>query len=87
MVELNGLQVADDTANLYARNLADDDVLRIRTYYESQWLDRGLTIKYLSFLLPQQGELREPDVEIPYDTYRSFSRGQIQCPELCNNKD
>lgn len=87
MVELNELQVADDTANLYARDLADDDVLRIRTYYESQWLDRGLTIKYLSFLLPQQGELREPDVEIPYDTYRSFSRGQIQCPELCNNKD
>lgn len=87
MVELNELQVADDTANLYVRDLADDDVLRIRTYYESQWLDRGLTIKYLSFLLPQQGELREPDVEIPYDTYRSFSRGQIQCPELCNNKD
>lgn len=87
MVELNELQVADDTANLYVRDLADDDVLRIRTYYESQWLDRGLTIKYLSFLLPQHGELREPDVEIPYDTYRSFSRGQIQCPELCNNKD
>lgn len=87
MVELNELQIADDTANLYARDLADDDVLRIRTYYESQWLDRGLTIKFLSFLLPQQGELREPDVEIPYDTYRSFSRGQIQCPELCNNKD
>ena len=49
----------------------DDDILRIRTYYEQQWLDRGLNIKYIKFRLPQEGELQEPDVEIELDDYRS----------------
>ena len=86
MVDLNKLPVEDRTDNLYAREMPDDDVLRIRTYYESQWIDRGLTIKYISFRLPAAPELTEPDIEIPYDTYRSFSRGMLQCPELCSDK-
>lgn len=86
MVTLNELPVADRSDNIYAREMPDDDVLRIRTYYESQWIDRGLTIKYISFRLPAAPELREPDIEIPYDTYRSFSRGMLQCPELCSDK-
>ena len=48
--------------------------LSIRTYYEQQWLDRGLSIKYLSFRLPATGDLQEPDVEIPLDDYRSYNR-------------
>ena len=48
--------------------------LSIRTYYEQQWLDRGITIKYLRFRLPATGDLREPDVEIPLDDYRSYNR-------------
>ncbi len=48
--------------------------LSIRTYYEQQWLDRGLTIKYLRFRLPAQGTLVEPDVEIEFDEYRSYNR-------------
>jgi len=48
--------------------------LSIRTYYEQMWLDRGLTIKYLRFRLPHSCELREPDVEIELDEYRSYSR-------------
>ena len=48
--------------------------LSIRTYYEQQWLDRGLSIKYLRFRLPAEGELHEPDVEIPLDDYRSYNR-------------
>jgi tRNA (guanine-N7-)-methyltransferase len=38
------------------------------------WRDRGIDIKYLRFRLPQQGTLTEPDVEIPLDEYRSYSR-------------
>ena len=38
------------------------------------WLSRGLSIKYLRFRLPLEGELVEPDVEIPLDEYRSYSR-------------
>ena len=48
--------------------------LSIRTYYEQQWLARGITIKYLCFRLPAEGELVEPDVEIPLDDYRSYNR-------------
>ena len=48
--------------------------LSIRTYYEQQWLSRGLTIKYLRFRLPSQGLLVEPDVEIELDDYRSYNR-------------
>ena len=40
------------------------------------WLDRGLAIKYLKFLLPREGELLEPDVEIPLDDYRSYHRSK-----------
>lgn len=82
MVKLNGFPVTADSPDLYdtaaphATNL--DSALRdIRTYYERQWLSRGLTIKYLSFQLPSEGELQEPEDEIPYDTYRSFSRGVL----------
>ena len=53
-----------------------DDILGIRTYYEQQWLDRGLTIKYVKFRLPQCGELQEPDVEIELDEYRSYNRSK-----------
>ena len=48
--------------------------LSIKTYYEQQWLARGLTIKYLRFHLPALGSLQEPDVEIPLDEYRSYNR-------------
>ena len=48
--------------------------LSIRTYYEQQWISRGLTIKYLRFRLPAEGELVEPEVEIPLDEYRSYNR-------------
>ena len=51
-------------------------ILGIHTYYEDQWLDRGITIKYLKFSLPQQGTLVEPDVEIEMDTYRSYNRSK-----------
>ena len=51
-------------------------ILSIKTYYEQQWLDRGLNIKYLKFRLPQEGTLEEPDVEIELDEYRSYNRSK-----------
>ena len=48
----------------------------IQTFYERQWLDRGLTIKYIKFELPQKTDLVEPDVEIEHDAYRSFGRNR-----------
>lgn len=72
-VEHNGLPVEFQTDDLYASGDADH-ILSIRTHYEQQWLDRGKTIKYIVFNLPQDGELTEPDVEIEMDDYRSYGR-------------
>ena len=63
MVEENKLPVEFMTEDLYHSGLVDD-ILGIRTYYEQQWLDRGLNIKYMKFHLPQKKELQETDEEI-----------------------
>ena len=73
MVEHNALPVEFVTDDLYHSGLVDD-ILGIQTYYEKQWLSRGLNIKYLKFRLPQSGSLSEPDVEIELDNYRSYNR-------------
>jgi len=83
MARHNGLQLIADTSDLYGEgHHCATEILGIRTYYEQQWLERGLTIKYISFELPGQQALSEPEVEIEHDTYRSFSRGELQHPEL-----
>jgi len=52
----------------------NSQLLTIQTYYESMWRQRGISIKYLKFRLPNDGELQEPDVEIELDDYRSYHR-------------
>ncbi|KGN82269.1 MULTISPECIES: tRNA (guanosine(46)-N7)-methyltransferase TrmB [unclassified Porphyromonas] len=76
MVELNGLPVLTITDDLYAGEVVSD-ILEIKTYYERQWLSRGLTIKYIQFVpqVPEAG-WQEPDIEIEPDSYRSFSRSR-----------
>ena len=77
MVKLNGFDVVVNTDDLYHSGLADD-ILEIRTFYERQWLARGLTIKYICWHLDQTTEMKEPDIDIEFDTYRSFSRGYLE---------
>lgn len=77
MVEKNGLPVLTVTEDLYHDDTLDDDtrsILSIHTYYENQWIERGLNIKYMKFRLPADGVLEESDVEIPLDEYRSYKR-------------
>lgn len=77
MVERNNLKVLMCTDDLYHANGLDEktqQILSIHTYYENQWIERGLSIKYIKFLLPREGELKEPDVEIELDDYRSYHR-------------
>jgi len=75
MVDKNKLPVVFSTQDLYQSELVDD-ILKIQTYYEQQWLQRGLAIKYLKFILPQQGKLEEPEQEIELDEYRSYNRSK-----------
>lgn len=74
LVEKNSLPVVFRTEDLYHSVMPDEKILSIQTYYESMWIERGLNIKYMKFQLPRNGELVEPDVEIPLDGYRSFRR-------------
>ena len=75
LLEANRLTPEVLTDDLYHSGKADE-ILSIRTYYEQQWLDRGLNIKYIRFRLPHEGVLVEPDVEIPLDDYRSYNRSK-----------
>ena len=77
MVRLNGFVTEVNTDDLYHSGLADD-ILEIRTFYERQWLARGLTIKYINWHLDATTELQEPEIDIEKDTYRSFSRGYLE---------
>lgn len=76
LVELNKLPVKALTANLYNDVPAGtNEILEIKTHYEKQWLDRGLTIKYIAFALPADVELQEPEADdIELDSYRSYGR-------------
>lgn len=83
MIRLNNLPLLCDTADLYGNQKSEisnqqsaifEDARCLQTHYEHQWLDRGLTIKYLVWQLPKQGTLVEPDIEIEKDTYRSYGR-------------
>lgn len=87
MVEKNNLPVLYRTEDLYGNELSVDggkqeamvdeetrEILGIHTYYENQWIERGLNIKYMKFNLPTTGTLVEPDVEIELDDYRSYRR-------------
>lgn len=75
MVKANKYPVLVQTDDLYHSGLAND-ILSIRTYYEQQWLDRGINIKYIKFVCEERDELIEPDIEIEYDEYRSFNRSR-----------
>ncbi|MCM1355538.1 MAG: tRNA (guanosine(46)-N7)-methyltransferase TrmB [Staphylococcus sp.] len=76
MLAHNSIEPIHATADLYASEL-NAIVPPIRTYYEQQWLGRGIPSKYLAWQLPD-GELSEPNVDIEPDTYRSFGRGILQ---------
>ncbi len=84
VVEHNGLPLDMATDDLYASQAGDTSLTEIRTYYEQQWLARGLTIKYLRFRLPHEGTLSEPDVEIELDDYRSYNREKRS--SLCTSR-
>lgn len=77
MVEHNRLPLLFRTEDLYHDDNIDDDtrrILSIRTYYESQWIERGMNIRYMKFRLPHGVPLEESGVEIPVDDYRSYRR-------------
>ena len=84
MVERNALPLLLRTEDLYHDSSIDADtqrILGIQTHYEKMWMERGLNIRYMKWQLPHNGELQEPDVEIPLDSYRSYHRDKRSSSE------
>ncbi len=75
MLHANQYAIEVMTEDLYA-NIKEDPILKIQTFYEQQWLDRGLSIKYIRFRLDKKEDFIEPEIEIEKDSYRSFGRNQ-----------
>ncbi|NDV45918.1 tRNA (guanosine(46)-N7)-methyltransferase TrmB [Paludibacter sp. 221] len=80
MVKANNYPVAFSTTDLYHSGLVDP-ILSIQTFYEQQWISRGIDIKYIQFVLEKREHFIEPDVEIEKDSYRSFGRNQRTNPQ------
>jgi tRNA (guanine-N7-)-methyltransferase len=74
LVEKNLLPINAKIDDIYSSPTPNPLFLNIKTYYESQWLARGISIKYLEFILPQTQTLQEPEIEIDFDEYRSYGR-------------
>ena len=72
LVHRNHFEVLAETDNLYESEILND-TLRIKTFYEKQWLNRGITIKYLAFRLNDK-TWHEPEETFEKDEYRSFGR-------------
>lgn len=73
LVKLNQLPIVNITDNLYNSPVLNER-LGIRTFYEKQWIERGIDIKYLAFIPGKKHEWVEPIIRIEKDTYRSFGR-------------
>jgi tRNA (guanine-N7-)-methyltransferase len=72
LVHLNKFEILAETNDLYNSEILTE-TLQIKTFYEKQWLSRGITIKYIAFKLNRY-EFSEPEIEIEKDEYRSFGR-------------
>jgi len=76
MIKANGYKSLFENSDLYHSGFSDDKILSIKTFYEQQWLERGLSIKYTKFLLTPKDSFVEPEIEIEHDSYRSYNRSR-----------
>jgi tRNA (guanine-N7-)-methyltransferase len=77
MVTQNSFSLVADSQDLYSEVDKHPDATSLQTHYEKQWLQRGLTIKYLCWHLSHKECFIEPQEEIEKDTYRSYGRNYV----------
>lgn len=74
LLKTNTLPVNAISSDIYGEGLSDAST-SIKTFYEQQWLARGKKIKLVSFRLPQQGVITDPEEQdIERDDYHSCAR-------------
>lgn len=77
MLRLNPYPVVCTSADLYGETDENEhftDTRALQTHYEKQWLDRGMSIKYIAWRLSPLTQWEEPTIEIEKDSYRSYGR-------------
>ena len=79
MIKVNNFPVNANVADLYNSGRTDE-ILSIKTFYEQQWIGRGMSIKYLQFVCEERDQYIEPEIEIELDSYRSFGRNRGEQP-------
>jgi tRNA (guanine-N7-)-methyltransferase len=77
LVDTCDLYNTDQTLRIVNQESDIEEARALQTHYEHQWLDRGLTIKYLRWQLPANPSLIEPEIEIEKDSYRSYGRNYV----------
>ncbi len=60
VIEKNNLSVLTCTDDLYHSGYTDD-ILSVQTHYEKIFMDKGFTIKYVKFSIPEDTVLVEPE--------------------------
>lgn len=74
LIKLNGINCLVNQTDLYNNGYADE-ILSLKTFYESQWLAKGISIKYIQFQISNAHQLEEPEIDIDFDTYHSKGGG------------
>ena len=75
MIQANNFPVIVETDDLY-NSCVIDNILSIQTFYEQQWIGRGMSIKYIRFICEVRSNYKEPVIKIKQDDYRSFNRNK-----------
>jgi Predicted S-adenosylmethionine-dependent methyltransferase len=75
LAEQNGLTVLEHNEDIYGSGRADD-VLSIKTFYESSFLAQGIPITHMAFKLDSDKPFKEPEWDqTPYvQQYRTLAR-------------
>lgn len=84
LLEVNSISPRYATNNLYnsPQEIQEAAIPDVRTRYEQQWLERGMSIKFIAFSLPlSEVSFKEPPNEPPRDDYRSLCRGSQKYQE------
>lgn len=77
VAKVNGLEILSQMTDIHEEAEVDSPLRTIRTYYEEQWIGRGIPIKYLALSLDHlPREPREPEEEPEHDSYRSYGRSR-----------
>lgn len=81
MARVNCFPVVVESVDLYHDYPSDDRPFaptQIQTFYEKQWRERGIDIKYLCFVMEPRETYIEPEIDIARDDYRSFGRSAVR---------